>query len=277
MYIKDEWQKQRAKKGLIINVDSDYPSIKDKCVFNKFSFSTVYRRLWMNSAFLSLIVFSIVFLTTTSYDLTNPINLVKICVQTLLIYSVFLNLGIDEYVFSSNNDDNKVSFLKIIIQPFNAIKNKLIQRVVNYEYTHLNKNINNTLNEWFGDREAKNDRIGVFIIRLDRLVKKNKNSEVDDGLISLYEDLLYNLYTNYKDDNEIYIMDDLINIVPDFLIDKLGISIYELSQYISRQAESNMSRKKIKEEINKNIKDIKRDTRDIRDVTEDQIIEELLG
>lgn len=72
-------------------------------------------------------------------------------------------------------------------------------------------------------------------------------------------------------------MDDLINIVPNFLVDKLGISIYELSQYISRQAESNMSRKKIKEEINKNIKDIKRDTRDIRDITEDEIIEELLG
>jgi hypothetical protein len=231
----------------------------------------------MNSAFLSLIVFSIVLLTTTSYDLTNPINFVKIFIQTLIIYSVFLNLGIDEYVFSSNNDNNKVSFLKIIIQPFNAIKNKLIQRVVNYEYTHLNKSINNTLDTWFNNRDAKNDRIGVFIIRLDRLVKKKKNSEVDDGLISLYEDLLYNLYINYKDDNEIYIMDDLINIVPNFLVDKLGISIYELSQYISRQAESNMSRKKIKEEINKNIKDIKRDTRDIRDITEDEIIEELLG
>lgn len=220
-----------------------------------------------------MIVFSVVLLTTTSYDLTNAINFVKICVQTLLIYSVFLNLGIDEYIFSSDNND-KVSFLKIIIQPFNSIKNKLIQRVVNYEYTHLNKNINNTLNEWFTDRDAKNDKIGVFIIRLDRLVKKNKSSEVDDGLISLYEDLLYNLYINYKEDKDIYIMDDLRNIVPDFLVDKLGISIYDLSQYISRQAEINMSRKKIKEEINKNIKDIKRD---VRDITEDQIIEELLG
>lgn len=220
-----------------------------------------------------MIVFSVVLLTTTSYDLTNAINFVKICVQTLLIYSVFLNLGIDEYIFSSDNND-KVSFLKIIIQPFNSIKNKLIQRVVNYEYTHLNKNINNTLNEWFSNREAKNDKIGVFIIRLDRLVKKNKSSEVDDGLISLYEDLLYNLYINYKEDKDIYIMDDLRNIVPDFLVDKLGISIYDLSQYISRQAEINMSRKKIKEEINKNIKDIKRD---VRDITEDQIIEELLG
>lgn len=98
--------------------------------------------------------------------------------------------------------------------------------------------------------------------------------KVDDGLISLYEDLLYNLYINYKEDKDIYIMDDLRNIVPDFLVDKLGISIYDLSQYISRQAEINMSRKKIKEEINKNIKDIKRD---VRDITEDQIIEELLG
>lgn len=274
MYIKDEWQKQRAKLGLIVTINSDYPNMKDKCVFNKFKFSKVYWKLTLNSMFLSAIVFLIVLATSTSYDLLTEFNLVKTTIQIFMIYAVFLNLGTDEYMSNTNNDDNRINWIKLMLQPFNTMKNKLIQNVVNYEYANLKKNIHSTLREWFDKRDCKNDKIGVFIIRLDRLVKKNKNEDVEDGLISLYEDRLYNLYINYKEDKDIYLMDDLNNIIPEFLIEQLGISIYELSKYISDQLDTNMSRSKIKKEIDKYIKYEKKDA---RDVTEEEIIEDLLG
>lgn len=153
--------------------------------------------------FLSLIIFSIVFLTATSYDLTNLINAFKIGVQTLIIYSIFMNLGVDEYIMNFNGEDSKTNLLKLIIQPFNSIKKRLIGNIVNYEYAHLKKNINETLKVWLRQRNSKVDNIGVFIIRLDRLVRNN-NSELDEGLISLYEDRLYNLYMNYNEDKDIY-------------------------------------------------------------------------
>lgn len=195
MYIKDEWQKQRAKKGLIDNYDSNYPNIMDKCEFGTCCFIRIYKKLRITSMFLSLIIFSIVFLTATSYDLTNLINAFKIGVQTLIIYSIFMNLGVDEYIMDFNGKDSKTNLLKLIIQPFNSIKKRLIGNIVNYENAHLKKNINETLKVWFRQRNSKVDNIGVFIIRLDRLVRNN-NSEVDEGLIYLYEDRLYNLYMN---------------------------------------------------------------------------------
>lgn len=272
--MKDQWQKQRAKKGLIDNSDSDYPCIIDKCVFGKYCFIKIYIKLWLASIFLSLIIFAIVFLTSTSYDLTSWVNIFKIAVQALIIYSIFLNLGLDEYVIDMNGNDSNFNLLKLIIQPFNAIKNKLISNIVNYEYAHLKKNINDTFKKWFEYRSSKIDNIGVFIIRLDRLVRSN-NLDVDEGLISLYEDRLYNLYMNYSDDKDIYIMDDLNSIVPDFLLDSLGIKIHKLSSYISNQLDYNMSKNKIKKEIEKNIKDQKK--KKVRNVTMEEIIDDLIS
>lgn len=104
---------------------------------------------------------------------------------------------------------------------------------------------------------------------------RSNNLDVDEGLISLYEDRLYNLYMNYSDDKDIYIMDDLNSIVPDFLLDSLGIKIHKLSSYISNQLDYNMSKNKIKKEIEKNIKDQKK--KKVRNVTMEEIIDDLIS
>lgn len=49
-------------------------------------------------------------------------------------------------------------------------------------------------------------------------------------------------------------MDDLKSIAPNFLLDSLGIKMYELASYISNQFNNNMSKSKIKKEIEKILK-----------------------
>lgn len=275
LYLKDEWQKKRFERGLIKEIESDYPYKKDKCVFNSMEFVKIYRQLRKSSVVLSAIIFVIVLFTSLSYDLTNALNAIKVLLHCFIMYTMFLSLGVDKYALEGSMSTENYSLLKVIIQPFNTIKNKLISKSVNYEYTMLNKKIKETLVNWDKNRDGNNDQVGVFIIRLDRFVRTVLKPDLDKGLISLYEENLYNLYSNYKEDEcTIYIMDDLFNIVPDMLISQLKISIQDLANHVTLQPCKKMSRAKIRREIDKHIKDIKKDA---RDVTVDEIINDLYG
>lgn len=276
-YIKDEWHIAREEKGLIKSTEVDYPTFKEKCIFGLFKFSTVYKKLWGGSVLLSATLFfpTIIF-TVVDYDITNVVTLTKTLISIFLIYLVFCNYDIDDSLDNNAQKFNgKDNILKYIIQSLRKLKDRIIHRAVKYEYTQIAKNIESNLDKWYLERSDSEDKLGTFITRLDILVKKEKINGIDDGIISLYEDKMYDLYVVYNKDKEVHIMDNVRFIVLELLVDKMGIRICDIANHIAKQITKPQSKSKIKREINVKIKDIKK--KKTKNITEQEIIARLLG
>lgn len=240
--IKDEWNNMRIKQGLVEHGSVKRPKFYDKNKFTNKRYIWYCARLFLVCLFLSFIIMVGALLILPSTKFENEIEFFRTIIFLLIIYSVFMGIANE----MENIDSDQNGLVKTIFRIFNSLKSSLLQTIINDEYEDIKEMINNIIKEWEQKRTTKNDKIGSTILRLNKFVINNRKESVEESIIDRVNDLIYDLYNTYIDDEDEFIMDDINNLIDKLILDKMGINIIDLALFLKYQPTKAMTKEKIK-------------------------------
>lgn len=248
--IKHEWHKIRVSRGIESSKNTNPPR-----AYNKFRLSKKYYigqcfKLFISTVILSAIIMLVFMLLVTDYSVKTATLKVKVTISLVLFYSIFMGL-IDGEDFDENEQISKGNYVKQILKIFLNFRNRLINSVINDEYQIVHECIHSKIKEWDDAKTEEDDKIGIFIIRIDAMVQKEFDNETDTSIVDRYKDLLYEISDNYINGNNAVLFDNLVKLVDDVILEKLKISIIEIAKFMENQTTTSMKKTKIIEEINK--------------------------
>lgn len=238
--IIDNWQKERAKKGIIrleeINVPFNF-RVNNKLINIKNCI-----KLFLLSTAITFIIF-LIYISTTSVKFNSIPAFTTTSIALFVIVSAFVESPIDDEEFKK---EKKYEYIFII---FGRIKSRLLSRIVDCEYYSIRKKNKKYLMKWINEKDVK---IVALVNKLnkDLFMKKLPGNITEETLQELKNSLLPIAESYIKEDGELY---DRLEMLFDEDLIKIGMRICDINEYLIKHKTlcSTLDKSKLEKELKK--------------------------